>query len=51
MRVRHPKYGMGTVTHIAGFAKRRTVEVEFTSGDRTETFSAAHSPLQPIGVR
>lgn len=51
MRVRHPKYGMGKVTHIAGFAKRRTVEVEFTSGDRTETFSASHCPLQPIGVR
>mgnify|MGYP002628069094 FL=1 len=51
MRVRHPKYGMGTVTHIAGFAKRRTVEVEFASGNRTETFSAAHCPLQPIGVR
>jgi len=50
MRVRHPKYGMGTVTHIAGFAKRRTVEVEFTSGGRTETFSASHCPLQPIGV-
>ncbi len=51
MRVRHPKYGMGTITHIAGFAKRRTVEVEFTSGGRTETFSASHCPLQPIGVR
>jgi len=51
MRVRHPKYGMGTVTHIAGFAKRRTVEVEFASGERTETFSAAHCPLQPVGVR
>jgi DNA helicase II / ATP-dependent DNA helicase PcrA len=51
MRVRHPKYGMGTVTHIAGFAKRRTVEVEFASGNRTETFSASHCPLQPIGVR
>ena len=51
MRVRHPKYGMGKVTGIAGFAKRRTVEVEFASGDRTETFSAAHCPLQPVGVR
>ncbi|MGZ0162339.1 MAG: ATP-dependent helicase [Planctomycetales bacterium] len=51
MRVRHPKYGMGKVTGISGFAKRRTVEVEFASGDRTETFSAAHCPLQPVGVR
>ncbi len=51
MRVRHPKYGMGTVTHIAGFAKRRTVEVEFTNGSRTETFSVSHCPLQLIGVR
>ncbi len=51
MRVRHPKYGMGKVTGISGFAKRRTVEVEFASGNRTETFSAAHCPLQPIGVR
>ena len=51
MRVRHPKYGMGTVTHIAGFAKRRTIEVEFQTSNRTETFSAAHCPLQPVGVR
>ena len=51
MRVRHPKYGMGTVTHIAGFAKRRTVEVEFPNTNRTETFSASHCPLQPVGVR
>jgi DNA helicase II / ATP-dependent DNA helicase PcrA len=51
MRVRHPKYGMGTVTGINGFAKRRTVDVEFSSGDRMETFSAAHCPLQPVGVR
>ena len=51
MRVRHPKYGMGTVTGINGFARRRTVEVEFTSGDRKETFSAVHCPLQPMGVR
>lgn len=51
MRVRHPKYGMGTVTGINGFAKRRTVDVEFSAGSRRETFSAAHCPLQPVGVR
>jgi len=51
MRVRHPKYGMGTVTGINGFAKRRTVDVEFSASDRKETFSAAHCPLQPVGVR
>lgn len=51
MRVRHPKYGMGTVTGINGFAKRRTVDVEFASDNRRETFSAAHCPLQPVGVR
>lgn len=51
MRVRHPRYGMGTVTGINGFSRRRTIEVEFASGDRQETFSAVHCPLQPVGVR
>lgn len=51
MRVRHPRYGMGTVTDMKGFSRRRTIEVEFSSSNRRETFSAVHCPLQPVGVR
>ena len=29
MRVKHPQRGMGTVTDISGFGKRRTVKVQF----------------------
>lgn len=50
MRVRHPRYGTGTVQHVSGYAKRRTVTVEFTDG-RQQTFIADKSPLQPVGMR
>lgn len=48
MRVRHPKIGYGQVTEV-GFGSRRTVTVQFESGV-LETFVAAMSPLQPVGV-
>lgn len=51
MRVRHPQYGTGTVTDVSGFSKRRTVTVEFLEPARSETFIAAHCPLQPVGIR
>ncbi len=50
-QVRHPRYGRGTVIDVNGFAKRRTVTVEFENGTQIETFSIAHCPLQPIGMR
>ncbi len=50
MQVRHPRYGVGTVVDVNGFAKRRTVTVQFAD-ERTESFSVAHCPLQPIGMR
>lgn len=50
MRVRHPQHGLGTVTNVSGFAKRRTVTVEFQT-DVSETFMVSHCPLQPVGIR
>jgi DNA helicase-2/ATP-dependent DNA helicase PcrA len=50
MQVRHPRYGRGVVVNLSGMARRRTVTVEFETGDRTETFIAGKSPLQPIGT-
>lgn len=51
MRVRHPRYGVGTVNAMNGFGKRRTVTVDFDAGDRCETYTVVHCPLQPVGVR
>lgn len=51
MEVRHPRYGLGTIVNVSGFAKNRTLTVEFHEGDRTETFVAAKCPLQPVGMR
>ena len=48
MRVRHPQQGYGQVTEV-GIGSRRTVTVEFESGQR-ETYVAARSPLQPVGI-
>ncbi len=48
MRVRHPQQGYGQVTEV-GFGSRRTVTVQFESG-QLETYVAAMSPLQPVGV-
>ncbi|MCA9055526.1 MAG: UvrD-helicase domain-containing protein, partial [Planctomycetaceae bacterium] len=49
-QVRHPRYGVGTVTQVSGFGPRRTVTVQFRDGDRLQDFVAAQSPLQPIGL-
>ncbi len=49
MRVRHPRYGIGVVTELSGFGGRRTVTVNFSDDDRTESFIAAKAPLQPVG--
>lgn len=51
MRVRHPRYGVGTVMGISGYARKRTVEVMFEDADESQTFMAAHCPLQPLGLR
>lgn len=48
MRVRHPQKGYGQVTDV-GIGSRRTVTVQFESG-QLETYVAAMSPLQPVGV-
>jgi len=50
MTVRHPKYGLGTVTTLSGFSKNRAVTVQFHDRDRIETFIAAKCPLQPVGM-
>jgi len=49
MRVRHPRYGMGTVVDVSGMARRRTVMVQFDSDDRKESFIEDKCPLQPAG--
>jgi len=50
MTVRHPRYGLGTVTDISeGFARHRMVTVAFDD-DRRETFIAGKCPLQPVGM-
>lgn len=48
-RVRHPRYGRGVVTEVSDGSSRATVTVRFEVDDRTETFVAAHCPLQPLG--
>lgn len=47
--VRHPIYGLGTVVNAGGFARRRSVTVEFHGDGHTETFIVSKSPLQPVG--
>ncbi|MEW4487243.1 UvrD-helicase domain-containing protein [Thalassoglobus sp. JC818] len=49
MLVRHPRYGRGTVTDVAGYGGRRTVTVHFSNDDKKETFVASKAPLQPLG--
>lgn len=50
MTVRHPEYGLGTVVKVSGFSKRRTVTVDFDSGELGKTYIASKSPLQPVGL-
>lgn len=49
MRVRHPRYGIGTVMNLSGYGGRRSVTVKFNDENRTETFIVAKAPLQPVG--
>lgn len=51
MRVRHPQRGIGTVTDVSGFGRRRTVRVQFREGEPEQSFIAARCPLQPVGIR
>jgi DNA helicase II / ATP-dependent DNA helicase PcrA len=50
MSVRHPQYGLGRVVKIGGFAKNRTITVEFEDDGRSETFVSGKNPLQPVGA-
>ncbi|MCH7688805.1 MAG: ATP-binding domain-containing protein, partial [Planctomycetes bacterium] len=49
MQVRHPQYGLGKVVTVRGFAKRRTVSVEFDNDCGNKTFQISKCPLQPVG--
>jgi DNA helicase-2/ATP-dependent DNA helicase PcrA len=49
MQVRHPRYGVGTVTSTSLIGQRRIVTVRFDDSGRTENFIASKAPLQPIG--
>lgn len=51
MRVRHPRYGVGTVMAMSGYARKRTLTVIFDNEEESQTFMAAHCPLQPLGLR
>jgi ATP-dependent DNA helicase UvrD/PcrA len=50
MAVRHPQYGVGRIVKIGGFAKNRTITVEFDDDGRSETFVSGKNPLQPVGT-
>ncbi len=50
MAVRHPQYGVGRIVKIGGFAKNRTITVEFDDDGRSETFVTGKNPLQPVGA-
>ena len=47
--VRHPRYGLGTVSAAGGFGHRRTITVAFEEQDRVETFVVSKCPLQLVG--
>ncbi len=47
--VRHPRYGLGTVTHSDGSARNRRVSVLFEDAESPKTFVASKAPLQPVG--
>ncbi|QDT15755.1 ATP-dependent helicase [Alienimonas californiensis] len=47
--VRHPRYGLGTVTHSDGSARNRRVSVLFEDAENPKTFVASKAPLQPVG--
>ena len=47
--VRHPRYGLGKVTHSDGSARNRRVSVLFEDAESPKTFVAGKAPLQPVG--
>ncbi len=47
-KVRHPRYGLGTIIAADGFARNRRVTVAFDDDHARKTFIAAKSPLQPV---
>ena len=47
-KVRHPRYGTGTVVAADGFARNRRVTVAFDDDHSRKTFIASKAPLQPI---
>ncbi len=49
MSVRHPRYGIGRIVKVSGFARNRVITVEFNDDGRRETFIASKNPLQPVG--
>ena len=51
MAVRHPRYGLGTVTEVGGSPHKPTVTVTFRDDGREQTFVATKCPLQPVGLR
>jgi DNA helicase-2/ATP-dependent DNA helicase PcrA len=50
MSARHPRYGVGKVIKISGFARNRLITILFDDDGRTETFVAGKNPLQPVGA-
>ena len=48
-KVRHPRYGVGTVIAADGLARNRRVTVAFKDDESRRTFIASKSPLQPVG--
>ena len=48
-QVRHPQYGLGTVTKADGGGRWGKVTIEFDDG-RVQSFVATKCPLQPVGM-
>lgn len=48
-QVRHPHYGVGTVTLLGGSGRLKTATVEFTNPALLKKFVIAKAPLQPVG--
>lgn len=49
-QVRHPRFGVGTVTQATGLGRHKIVKVTFDDSKREETFVVGKAPLQPIGT-
>ncbi|AMV16348.1 ATP-dependent helicase [Planctomyces sp. SH-PL14] len=49
-QVRHPRFGVGTVTQSSGLGRHKIVKVTFADTQREETFVVGKAPLQPIGT-